>query len=62
MVIFYAKFVPNLSSYLVPFYELLKKGRHYVWGKNQNDVYERVKQLLCSAEVLAHYDGAQQLV
>lgn len=62
MVNFYAKFIPNLSSHLVPLYELLKKGRHYFWGKKQNDVFERVKQLLCSAEVLAHYDGAQQLV
>lgn len=62
MVNFYAKFVPNLSAHLVPLYELLRKGRHYIWGEKQNEVFERVNRSLCSADVLVHYDGSQPLV
>ncbi|XP_063390024.1 uncharacterized protein K02A2.6-like [Cydia fagiglandana] len=62
MVNFYGKFVKNLSGYLGPLYELLKKGRHFTWGKIQNDAFEYVKKLLCSTEVLAHYDMTRTTV
>lgn len=56
MVNFYGKFLKNLSSSLSPLYGLLKKGKHFIWGKSQNIAFERVKKMLCSTEVLAHYD------
>lgn len=56
MVNFYGKFIKNLSSYLFPLYDLLKKGKHYYWGKEQNDSFLKVKKLLCSTKVLVHYN------
>lgn len=62
MVNFYGKFIKNLSSFLVPLYDLLKKGRHFCWGKKHNEAFVHVKRLLCSADVLVHYDMSQPAV
>ncbi|XP_049886596.1 uncharacterized protein K02A2.6-like isoform X1 [Pectinophora gossypiella] len=62
MVNFYGKFVKNLSSYLTPLYELLKKGQHYYWGKLQNEAFQKIKKVLCGVEVLVHYDISRPTV
>lgn len=62
MVNFYAKFVPNLSSVLHSLHELLRKGKRWEWKAEHAKVFRRVKQLLMSNRVLAHYDTGQQLV
>ncbi|XP_063379687.1 uncharacterized protein K02A2.6-like [Cydia fagiglandana] len=56
MVNFYGKFIKHLSDILVPLYELLRKGKHWMWGGRQNDSFIRVKKALCSVEALVHYD------
>ncbi|KAL0818832.1 hypothetical protein ABMA28_008152 [Loxostege sticticalis] len=56
MVIFYGKFIKNLSVHLSPLYELLKKGKHWRWGTEQNTAFIKVKTLLCSTRALAHFD------
>ncbi|XP_063390080.1 uncharacterized protein K02A2.6-like isoform X1 [Cydia fagiglandana] len=56
MINFYGKFVKNLASRLTPLYSLLKKGKHYHWGKDQNEAFLQVKKDLCGAEVLVHFD------
>ncbi|XP_028166425.1 uncharacterized protein K02A2.6-like isoform X2 [Ostrinia furnacalis] len=58
MVNFYGKFVKNLASYLSPLYNLLKKGKHYYWGKEENNYFLTIKKLLCSTSVLVHYNIA----
>lgn len=62
MVNFYGKFIRNLSSLLTPLYELLKKGKHWYWGSEQQTVFIKVKEYLCSAEALAHFDMSQETV
>ena len=42
------KFIPNLSKLTTPCRELLVKNKPYEWGKNQNQSFERVKELLVS--------------
>ncbi|CAG9106017.1 unnamed protein product [Plutella xylostella] len=56
MVNFYGKFIDKLSHTLAPLYELLKKDRVWVWGSEQMAAFDAVKQLLCNAQVLCHYD------
>ncbi|XP_047986190.1 uncharacterized protein K02A2.6-like isoform X1 [Leguminivora glycinivorella] len=62
MVNFYGKFVRNLSSYLYPLYQLVKKGVHWRWGKEEEAAFRQVKRLLCSTDVLVHFDISQQSV
>lgn len=62
MVNFYARFVQNLSGMLHPLHELLRKGEGWHWGGQHQRVFERVKQLLMSSRVLAHYDPGCQLI
>ncbi|KAL0879410.1 hypothetical protein ABMA27_003165 [Loxostege sticticalis] len=62
MVNFYGKFIQNLSMHLAPLYDLLKKGRHWKWGHEQNTAFIRVKGFLCSTSALAHFDMERETV
>ncbi|XP_045448702.1 uncharacterized protein K02A2.6-like [Melitaea cinxia] len=62
MVNFYGKFIKNLSGTLFPLYELLKKGKHWSWGAEQDVAFKTVKRLLVSPEILVHYDESKPVV
>ncbi|XP_047520687.1 uncharacterized protein K02A2.6-like isoform X2 [Pieris napi] len=63
MVNFYGKFIKNLSTHLAPLYELLKAGKQFIWSKESSLAFNKVKKLLCSAEVLVHFDiSAESIV
>ncbi|KAG7294695.1 hypothetical protein JYU34_022957 [Plutella xylostella] len=62
MINFYAKFINNLSYTLAPLYDLLKKDQAWIWGPEQMLAFEKVKSLLCHAEVLCHYDVSRPAV
>lgn len=62
MVNFYGKFVRNLSTYLQPLYQLVKKGVHWSWDKQREAAFKQVKRLLVGTDVLVHFDLSQQSV
>ncbi|XP_048003061.1 uncharacterized protein K02A2.6-like [Leguminivora glycinivorella] len=62
MIMYYAKFVKNLSTILSPLYELLKKDVRFVWSKACQAAFEEIKRKLQSSEVLAHYSSELPLV
>jgi len=43
LVKYYSKFLPNLSSLLVPLYALLQKGSIWKWGSQQEKAFSTVK-------------------
>lgn len=55
LVKYYAKFVPNIGTILAPLYNLLKKGSNFNWGTSCNQAFEKVKSMLVTSPVLAHY-------
>ncbi len=59
---YYGKFVPNLSTVLAPLHRLLEKRAAWTWNTEQQQSFDRVKALLTSDTVLAHYDPAQTLI
>ncbi len=59
---YYGKFVPNLSSILSPLHSLLHKQRSWTWSKEQQEAFDRVKELLTSDTVLAHYDQTKPVI
>ncbi|CAK1580756.1 unnamed protein product [Parnassius mnemosyne] len=56
MVNFYGKFIKNLSAHTTPLYDLLKRGKHWRWTMSHTKCFNKIKKLLCSAEVLTHFD------
>ena len=52
MVNFVSIFCPELQRLLKPIYELMRKGRQFVWGKEQQDAFEEIKRRLQKPPVL----------
>ena len=52
MVNFLSMFCPELQRLLKPIYDLTRKGRHSIWGKEQQEACEEIKRRLVRAPVL----------
>ena len=52
MVNFLSMFCPELQKLLKPIYDLTKKGRPFIWGKEQQDSFEEIKHRLIKPPVL----------
>ena len=51
MVNFLSMFCPELQKLLKFIYDLIRKGRQFVWGKEQQDSFEEVKHRLIKPPV-----------
>ena len=51
-LIFLVCFVQKYKDSLSPIYNLTRKGRHFIWGKEQQEVFEEIKRRLVKAPVL----------
>ena len=45
-------FCPELQKLLKPIYDLTRKGRPFIWGKEQQDSFEEIKHRLIKPSVL----------
>ena len=52
MINFLSMFCPKLQKLLKPIYDLTRKGRPFVWGKEQKDSFEEIKCRLIKSPVL----------
>ena len=52
MVNFLSMFCPELQKLLKPIYDLSRKGRPFIWGKEQQDSFEEIKCRLIKPPVL----------
>ena len=43
MVNFLSMFCPELQKLLKPIYNLTRKGRQFIWGREQQDAFEEIK-------------------
>jgi hypothetical protein len=57
-----AKFLPGLSEITEPMRHLLKKDRVWRWAEPQQAALVKIKELLLSSPVLAHYDARRPTV
>ena len=46
MVSFLSMFCPDLQKLLKPIYDLTRKGRHFISGKEQQEAFEEIKRLI----------------
>ena len=56
LVNFYNRFVPDISTVLHLLNQLLRKDAAWNWSDECGAAFFRVKELIASAPVLAHYD------
>ena len=62
MLNYYHRYLPQIANVLEPLHELLRKDVKWRWGVKQTEAYETAKRLLCSSELLIHYDPERKLV
>ena len=53
MVNFVSMFCPELQKLLKPIYDLTKKGKPFLWGKEQPDTFEEIKSRMQNPPVLS---------
>ena len=56
VVNYLAKFVPNMSTITKPIRERLRSDAEFQWGDAQKKAFQKVKDVLTKAPVLAYYD------
>ena len=52
MVNFLSMFCPELQKLIKPVYDLTRKGRQFIWGKEQQDTFEEIKCRLIKPPIL----------
>ena len=56
LLMYYGKFLPNLSTKLQPLYQLLAKDCKWKWTKSQEKAFQESKDLLQSSQLLVHFN------
>ena len=54
MVNFVSIFCPDLQKLLKPIYDLMRKGRQFVWGVEQQNAFDEIKQRLTKTSSFAY--------
>ena len=58
---FYGKFIPNLSTLTEPLTRLTRKGSPWKWENEEQAAFQRLRDILCTDTVLAHFDPDLQI-
>ncbi|GKB46994.1 putative reverse transcriptase domain-containing protein, partial [Tanacetum coccineum] len=62
LVGYYWRFISNFSKIVKPFTSLTQKNQNYVWGVEQEEAFQTLKNNLCDAPILTLPDGVEDLV
>ena len=56
LLIYYGKFLLNLANLLATLYQLLRKDVKWNWGDQEQQSFNKSKEMLTSIALLVHYD------
>ena len=56
LVNFTGRFIPNLATLGEPLNRLMKKEQLFMWGKEQEAVFVKLKEVLANSSTLAYFD------
>ena len=62
LVIYYARFVPNLATVLSPLYVLLRKGVVWKWDSAQEKAFVNCCNAITSDACLVHFDASKPIL
>lgn len=55
MINYYQQFIPNLASKLSPLYQLLHKNTKFVWSRECEEIFHKLKEEICSEKILTPF-------
>ena len=61
LVTYLHKFIPYVSEKLSPLLSLLKKGKKYEFGKEQENAFRKIKEELSEGKFLTHFDTKKEV-
>ena len=61
MITYLSRFAPSLSEITAPMRSLMRENTEFVWDSPQEQAFNRVKQTITQAPVLAYYDPHKSL-
>ena len=61
MVNYVAKFIPNVSAVTARLHALLQKNTEWQWGREQQESFEMIEQLLVNSQCLAYFDAEKHV-
>ena len=61
MITYLSRFAPSLSEITAPMRSLMRENTEFVWDSPQQQAFNRVKQTITQAPVLAYYDPHKSL-
>ncbi|GKE27067.1 putative reverse transcriptase domain-containing protein, partial [Tanacetum coccineum] len=59
---YYQRFIEGFSLIYKPLTKLTQKNKKYEWGEEEEEVFQMLKQKLCSAPILVLPDGTEDFV
>ncbi|GKB21294.1 putative reverse transcriptase domain-containing protein, partial [Tanacetum coccineum] len=59
---YYRRFIEGFSLIAKPLNKLTQKNKKYVWGKDEEEAFQMLKQKLCNAPILALPEGSEDFV
>ena len=62
LVGYYRRFIPEFSTFAAPLTYLTRKGKKFCWTSDCQRSFEKLKELLCSAPVLAYPDSTSEFI
>ena len=62
IIVYYCKFIPDMSKLCAPLYYLLREGVEWNWTKECQAAFQSIKSVPTSEQVLVHYDPKQPLI
>ena len=62
MVQYLARYTPNLADDLEPIHQLTRKDVEFIWSKECDDAFKRLKQKMSNSPVLGYYNPEEELV
>ena len=62
MVNYYNMYLPKLATVTEPLHQLLRKNVSWVWSDECQVSFDKVKEMLCSAPLLSHFDPVKPIL
>jgi hypothetical protein len=62
LALFYRRLVPKFAEIAKPLTQLIKKDVQFKWESSQQAAFEKLKETLCSEQVLAYPDFNSQFI
>nr|GEY44396.1 putative reverse transcriptase domain-containing protein [Tanacetum cinerariifolium] len=59
---YYRQFIKEFSIIAKPLSKLIQKNKPFIWGNNEEEVFQTLKRKLCSAPILSLLEGSEDFV